>query len=162
MERYIQQLIEMLRTAKTKPLTPPYTDPLPEEYDCPELRGTEEYLAGEQGTFETYFNIKRNEFPPDTKLTDAQMEVLVTEMLDLLAVHHYVADLPEDITPRDAYNALLRQWTQQHCCVSCGNVHLEFYEDPELASYYEEFHKEMAKWESEYEERQKTGGDKSD
>jgi hypothetical protein len=65
-------------------------------------------------------------------------------MLSLLAAHNFVADLPDDITPRDAYDALLRRWDGEPVSyVSSGHSHLEFYDDPELERYYEEWKKEF-------------------
>jgi hypothetical protein len=61
-------------------------------------------------------------------------------MLSLLMTHRYDADLPAGITPRDAYNALLRRWNGSSVpyVSAAGHVHLEFWEDPELAKYYPE------------------------
>jgi hypothetical protein len=138
MQRYVEQLVEQLRAAQTLVVTPAYVE-LDEEFKESEgIRGAEEYLAGPIGTLEGLLKIKRGQFPPDHKLNEEQVVLLVEETLDLLEAHHYVADLPEDITPRDAYNALLRRWGEEVSYVTSGNLHLEFWEDEELAAYYPE------------------------
>jgi hypothetical protein len=143
MKNYVSQLVEKLRAARALVITPPYIE-LEPEFDIPEIRGAEEFLADPQDNFEGYFKIKRAEFPPADRLTAAQTKTLVNEILSLLAAHHFAADLPEDITPDDAYNALLRRWDGEPVSyVSSGHCHLEFYDDPELERYYAEWKKEL-------------------
>ncbi|MDR2673482.1 MAG: hypothetical protein LBC18_01065 [Opitutaceae bacterium] len=143
MKNYVSQLVEKLRAARALVITPPYVE-LEPEFDIPEIRGAEEFLAGPQDNFEGYFKIRRAEFPPDDRLTAAQIKTLANEMLSLLAAHNFAADLPDDITPRDAYNALLRRWDGEPVSyVSSGHSHLDFYDDPELERYYAEWKKEI-------------------
>jgi predicted deacetylase len=142
MQKYVEQLVEQLRAARAVVVTPAYVE-LAEEFEGNEaIRNAEEYLAGPIGTLEGLLKIKRGHFPPDHKLSEAQLVLLAEEMLGLLAAHHYVADLPDGITPHDAYNALLRRWVEEVPYVTSGNLHLEFWQDEELAAYYPELENE--------------------
>ena len=136
MQRYVEQLIEELRAARSLHIEPPLVDLDDEFMQIPAIRAAEEYLAGPVGTLATIFKIDRKHFPPDNRLSDEQVILIASEILSLLMAHRFVADLPENIEPRDAYNALLRHWDEQVSYVSDGHCHLEFWEDKELAKYY--------------------------
>jgi hypothetical protein len=128
----------MLRAARLLKIEVNQVELEPRFACIPSIVAAEQYLAGALKNFEGYFRIKRNEFPPDSRLTEEQVITLASEMLALLMTHRYDADLPKGITPRDAYNALLRRWNGAAVpyVAAAGHVHLEFWEDRELAKYY--------------------------
>jgi hypothetical protein len=138
MQRYVEQLVEELRAARSVHVELPLVDLDDEFMQIPAIRAAEEYLAGPVGTLATLFKIDRKLFPPDTRLSDEQVILIASEILSLLMAHRFVADFPENIEPRDAYNALLRRWDEPVSYVSDGHCHLEFWEDKELAKYYPE------------------------
>jgi hypothetical protein len=138
MQRYVEQLIEELRAARSIHVELPLID-LDEEFlQIPAIRAAEEFLAGPVGTLASIFKIDRKLFPPDNRLTDEQVILITSEILSLLMAHRFAADFPENIEPRDAYNALLRRWNKPIPYVSDGHCHLEFWNDKELAKYYPE------------------------
>jgi hypothetical protein len=134
----VEQLVEELRAARSVHVELPLVDLDDEFMQIPAIRAAEEYLAGPAGTLASLFKIDRKLFPPDTRLSDEQVILIASEILSLLMAHRFVAEFPENIEPRDAYNALLRRWDEPVSYVSDGHCHLEFWEDKELAKYYPE------------------------
>jgi hypothetical protein len=130
--------MQELRAARSLHIELPVLDLDPEFLQIESIRNAEEFLAGPIGSLATLFKIDRKLFPPDSRLSEKQVILLASEILSLLMAHRFVVDFPDEIEPRDAYNALLRRWDTPVPYVSGGHCHLEFWEDKELAKYYPE------------------------
>jgi len=78
--------------------------------------------------------VSKELFPASTQLEDDEIKIIVEKILDVWAVYHYLADLPEGLPIRIAYETLLSVWDETVSCFPVGNFHFDFYE-MELEQY---------------------------
>jgi len=96
MERYVEQLIEELRSAhKTKGVS---------EYS--EFEGDDEPIV----TMVQLTGIAPTAFPPVEKLSESQLQKLSEELIALIESYNYIINLPKRLPPGIAYQMLLSRW----------------------------------------------------
>ena len=81
-----------------------------------------------------HLSVSKELFPASTLLEDDEIKIIVEKILDVWAVYHYLADLPEGLPIRIAYETLLSVWDETVSCFPVGNFHFDFYE-MELEQY---------------------------
>jgi len=81
-----------------------------------------------------HLGVSKELFPASTQLEDDEIKIIVEKILDVWAVYHYFADLPEGLPIRIAYETLLSVWDETVSCFPVGNFHFDFYE-MELEQY---------------------------
>lgn len=81
-----------------------------------------------------HLGVSKELFPASTLLEDDEIKIIVEKILDVWAVYHYLADLPEGLPIRIAYETLLSVWDETVACFPGGNFHFDFY-DLELEQY---------------------------
>ncbi len=81
-----------------------------------------------------HLGVSKELFPASTQLEDDEIKIIVEKILDVWAVYHYLADLPEGLPIRIAYETLLSVWDETVSCFPVGNFHFDFYE-MELEQY---------------------------
>lgn len=81
-----------------------------------------------------HLGVSKELFPASTLLEDDEIKIIVEKILDVWAVYHYLADLPEGLPIRIAYETLLSVWDETVSCFPVGNFHFDFYE-MELEQY---------------------------
>ena len=115
MQKYVEQLLEMLREAHNNRPAPRYIE-LPEEMEC--LRDTidlEMSMEEEERTMENIFGVPQIYFPPENRLSDEQIRQLIQGILDLWRVFHYEAAFRKDeFTEREQYTRLVNHWKECH------------------------------------------------
>jgi len=81
-----------------------------------------------------HLGVSKELFPASTQLEDDEIKIIVEKILDVWAVYHYLADLPEGLPIRIAYETLLSVWDETVSCFPVGNFHFDFSE-MELEQY---------------------------
>ncbi|THH40690.1 hypothetical protein [Neolewinella litorea] len=139
MQRYVDQLTEDLRTAahqrreRPRPLADQYFVNEEERQRAELIRhfsDVERYVSGASNSnMYVALGFAPEVFPPAERLTDAQLEALVRDLLDLWAAHRTLADAPEGVPPRLLYPQLLRLMYEDYFDPGdSGYHHLEFCE----------------------------------
>lgn len=75
-----------------------------------------------------HLGISKELFPTPTQLEDDEIKIIVEKILEVWAAYHYLADLPEGLPIRIAYETLLSVWEEIVPCCPFGNFHFDFYE----------------------------------
>lgn len=113
MEKYIQQLLELLKTAHDNRPTPSYLE-LPEEMEA--LRDVielEKSLEADEQTMENIFGVPQINFPPENRLTDEQIRQLKDGIMELWQAFNYEADFRKDeFNERQQYTKLVEKWKE--------------------------------------------------
>lgn len=111
MNRYIEQLLEILYEAQSNRLAPSYLE-LPEEMECfRDVIELEKSLEENDQTLESILGVPQVYFPPEERLTDEQVWQLKEGILELRRVFHYEADFRKgEFNERQQYNKLLEKW----------------------------------------------------
>lgn len=131
MQRYIEQLIEMLHEAQSHRPAPRLME-LPEEMEA--LRDVIELEASlkEDGqTMESIFGVPQIYFPPENRLNDEQINQLKEGILELWREFHYEADFRKgEFNERQQYTKLVECWKE---CVPVfrgtnGTWHIEMFD----------------------------------
>ncbi len=130
MQRYIEQLIEMLREAHDNRPSPSFIE-LPEEMeDLRDIIEFEKSMEEDEQTMENVFGIPQIYFPPEDKLNDEQIQLLKKSILELWHVFHYEADFRKgEFNERKQYTMLIEKW-KKHVPVfrgTNGTWHFEMY-----------------------------------
>lgn len=128
MEKYIEQLIgDMREAAKNLPPVPDFD--LPEEMEC--LQGVMEWEEAEYKPFEEWFGIEKKVFPPSDKLSDVQIKVMVSELINLWNAYNFHPTLPDNLPDRLTYDIMVNFMDEPVQWISEGMCHIEFCEyDP--------------------------------
>jgi hypothetical protein len=132
MQRYIEQLVEMLQEAHFNKPQPRYLE-LPEEMEC--LRDIIDYEKsieeGEEYTMESIFGIEQIYFPPENRLSDEQVKTLLDAILKLWQVFNYAAVFRKgEFNDRQKYTQLVTHWkeTVPKMRGSNGTYYIELYD----------------------------------
>ncbi|MDR2466130.1 MAG: hypothetical protein LBD35_01950, partial [Prevotellaceae bacterium] len=89
MQLYVTQLLEMLHEAKQNRPSPRYLE-LPEEMEClRDVIDLEMSLEEEEHTMESIFGIEQIYLPPENRLSDEQIRLLIDGITDLWHEFHY-------------------------------------------------------------------------
>lgn len=75
-----------------------------------------------------HLGVSKEIFPASAQLEDDEIKMIVEKILDVWAAYHYLADLPEGLPIRIAYETLLSVWDETVSCYPVGNFHFDFYE----------------------------------
>jgi hypothetical protein len=81
-----------------------------------------------------HLGVDKEVFPPLGQLEDDEVKVIIDKILDVWAVYHYFADLPEGLPVRIAYETLLSVWDEVVSAFPVGEFHFDFY-DRDLEQY---------------------------
>lgn len=131
MERYIEQLLEILHQAKSNRPSPRHLD-LPKEMEA--LRDVIELeisLEEEHQTMENIFGVPQIYFPPENQLTDQQAGTLKQGILELWHAFHYEADFRQgEFNERQQYTKLVEYWKRDVPVFrgTNGTWHIEMYD----------------------------------
>jgi hypothetical protein len=129
MQNYVSQLLSDMKAAeKNLPTNVDYSLLHPEHPAADAgLNFIIEYEMSPRHTMDDLFGIKAEQFPPEAKLTDEQIEQLTDAILQLWAAFNILADFPDVVPLRTLYTVLLKRWTEETTqYVSEGHIHLEF------------------------------------
>lgn len=100
MDKYIQQLIEMIREAhENKP------EPRKMSFD-EEMEEIEGLFDSNHKTMEYHFGISLDYFPPVEKLEDKHFDILVPEILSLWNTFNYYPSFPEKLPNKFRYQKM--------------------------------------------------------
>lgn len=131
MEKYVNQLIELLQEAQHRRPSPCKLG-LPDEMEWLEdMMDIETIISGPEYTMEHIFGVEQYYFPPEERLSDSQIQILITEILNLWHVFHYEADMREgEFTEREVYTKLVGYWKESFPLLrgTNGTWHIELYD----------------------------------
>jgi hypothetical protein len=131
MQQYINQLLETLREAYNNRPAPRYLE-LSEDMEClRDIIDMDMSLEEDEQTMESIFGVPQTSFPPESCLTDGQIEQLTTSILDLWRVFHYDATIRKgEFTEREIYTKLVDYWKKTIPLVrgTNGTWHIEIYD----------------------------------
>lgn len=139
MEKYIQQLIDDIRTAGLK-IKPPhevweYADP-DDEIELEDISQVEKYVYGEEIPISTITGIDDIMLPPPHKLSKNQMAALAEELEKLLELKNFALEFPENLPMHMRYPFIKKFWEEKHVEMSFGTSHIEFCQyEPENCPY---------------------------
>jgi hypothetical protein len=131
MERYTQQLLELLKSAHDNRPTPSYLE-LPEEMEA--LRSVielEKSIESEEQTMESIFGVPQISFPPENRLTDEQIRQIKAGIIELWQAFNYEADFRKgEFNERQQYTKLIEKWKETVPVYrgTNGTWHLEMYD----------------------------------
>lgn len=74
-----------------------------------------------------HLGVSKELFPASEQLEEDEIKIIVDKILDVWAVYHYLADLPEGLPIRIAYETLLSVWDETVSCYPVGNFHFDFH-----------------------------------
>jgi hypothetical protein len=81
-----------------------------------------------------HLGVNKELFPPSSELESDEIKLIVEKILDTWAAYHYLAELPEGLPIRIAYDTLLSVWDDIVGCYPEGNFHFDFC-DVDLEQY---------------------------
>lgn len=90
-----------------------------------------------------HLGVNKDIFPAAAQLEDDEIKMLVDKILDTWATYNYIADLPEGLPVRIAYEALLSVWDETVTCCPFGSYHFDFY-DQDLDQYVDPKYKKCS------------------
>lgn len=129
MKKYLNQLIEEFHKA-TFNIKPPSeiwdSVDLNDEGEVEDMAYAEQFIYGTPQKLSDIIGIEKSKFPSDQKLTNEQVELLVTEMIRLLHFFNFIPGFPEKVPARTKYRMLVEKWESEQVSVSFGEVEIEF------------------------------------
>lgn len=129
MERYIEQLIEDIRHSANS-IPPPGELWKDVDMDNPneteDISFAEQFINGEPQQLSLILGICKEQLPPPNQLRDAQVTLLLNEMVQLLQKFHFVPEFPEKAPDNLRYKVLRDHWDEEQVLVGGGQVHIEF------------------------------------
>lgn len=99
-------------------------------------------LDYKQKPLSEHIGVSKDLFPTSAQLEEDEIKIVVEKILDVWADYHYLADLPEGLPIRIAYETLLSVWDETVPCCPFGNFHFDFY-DRELEQYVNKKNKNL-------------------
>ena len=131
MQKYVNQLVEILKEAHQNRPSPRYLE-LPEDMEClRDVIDLEMSLEEDEQTMETIFGVPQIYFPPENRLSDEQINQLMEGIIALWRAFHYEADFRRgEFTEREQYTKLVECWGKTHPIFrgSNGTWHIEMYD----------------------------------
>ena len=131
MQKYVDQLLEMLQEAQSNRPAPRYIE-LPEEMEClRDVIDMEMSIKEEGPTMESIFGVEQIYFPPENRLSDDQIGQLKRGILDLWRAFNYEADFRRgEFTEREQYTKLVENWKESHPLLkgTRGTWHIEIFD----------------------------------
>lgn len=131
MQKYINQVLEIMQNAKGNRPSPRYME-LPKEMEyLRDIIEIERSLEEDEHTMESIFGVPQMYFPPENRLTDEQIGQLKTGIIELWRAFHYEADFRKgEFNERQQYTKLVEKW-KEHVPVfrgSSGEWHIEMFD----------------------------------
>ncbi|MCL2649932.1 MAG: hypothetical protein FWD60_02760 [Candidatus Azobacteroides sp.] len=131
MQKYVNQLAEMLEEAQQNRPSPRYLE-LPKEIEClRDVIDLEMSLEEDEKTMEAIFGVPQIYFPPESRLSDEQISRLVESIIALWRVFHYEADFRKgEFTEREQYTKLVECLGKTYPLFrgTNGTWHIEMYD----------------------------------
>jgi len=127
MEKYIKQLVEDIRNAHRQ-LKKEETEKAEtfEQY----IEEVERFIAGEEDLIQQPFgyhcNLKKEQFPPPSRLTFEQMNRICEALDNLLFTWNTRADFPDELPVEMAYETLVSVLDRKFIAPTSGFIGLEF------------------------------------
>ncbi len=131
MQRYIEQLIEILREAKSNRPSSRHLDWLKEMEALRDVIELEISLEEGGQTMESILGVPQIYFPPENRLTDEQINQLKEGILELWHKFHYEADFRKgEFNERQQYTKLVEHWKKDVPVFrgTNGTWHMEMYD----------------------------------
>lgn len=129
MEKYINQLVDLIREATNK-IKPPHEiwDNADPDYDVEleDLSHVEKFIYGEELPISQITGIDVAMLPPPDKLTYEQQAMLASELEGLLINKHFFLDFPQTFPADRRYPFIRKFWSENHVELSFGENHIEF------------------------------------
>src|SRR5690554_5484614 len=131
MQKYIIQLLELIKTAEENRPVPSYIE-IPEEMEVfRDLIELEKSIEEDEQTMENIFGMPQYYFPPENRLTDEQILMLKTGIVELWSAFNYQAEFREgEFDEREQYTKLVENW-KEHVPIfqgTYGTWHIEMYD----------------------------------
>ena len=137
MEKYINYLVADIQQAARNLPVRPYLDL---DSDAEDLRGIIEYESTPEKPMQEWFKLSKENFPPVNKLSKAQLELLVDQLLKLWKAYRFEPFLPEGLPAEITYNLLVGSLEKPVIWVSQGRINIEFCDNnPENCPFPEEY-----------------------
>lgn len=89
-----------------------------------------------------HLGVSKDIFPPADQLENDEIKAIVEKIVEVWAVYNYIADLPDGLPVRIAYDTLLSVWDETVPCFPFGHFHFDFYE-LELQQYVDPTYKKI-------------------
>jgi hypothetical protein len=139
MKRYIEQLLEDIRkAAASAPHLHEQKHYLTDEEELDEhFEEIESYVHGENNIpLSSIVGIPANMLPAPSKLSRAQIKLLVKELVRMLNSWNFYPDFPENVPDEMKYRALISVWDSEQTYMRSGQMHIEFCDyDPEKCPF---------------------------
>ena len=130
MDRYIKQLVDDINQVISQLPEPPSplwdSVDIYDEGEIEDMSYIESTFYSERFMLSDILQIEADSFPPDDKLNDNQIKLLIDALHALLEYHHFEAAFPDTISERTKYKLLLKAMKTNQPKVSFGIVGLEF------------------------------------
>jgi hypothetical protein len=128
MQRYIEQLIEDIRTAATHAPPDPFDDPDLEKEDMfmLEMEESEKFVEGPYELLCDVVGIPLKALPAPERLSIEQIILLNDELEILLNAYNYYPEYPENVPEVMLYNAYLQVWESEVSRVRFGHFIIGF------------------------------------
>lgn len=108
MNRYIEQLIEMIRVAH-------HNKPAPRKISFEEkMEEIENFWEENHPTMAFHFGIPQEYFPPIEKLEEKHFDILVPELLSLWQTFNYHPSFPEKLPNKLRYEKMREELNKNH------------------------------------------------
>jgi len=131
MQKYIIQLLELIKTAEENRPVPSYIEIPKEMEDFRDLIELEKSIEEDDQTMESIFGVPQYYFPPENRLTDEQILMLKTGIVELWSAFNYQAEFREgEFDEREQYTKLVENW-KEHVPIfrgTNGTWHIEMYD----------------------------------
>lgn len=115
MDRYIAQLVEMIREAH-------YNKPEPRKMSFEEeMEEIEVLFSDKHPTIAFHFGIPQEYFPPVEKLEEKHFDILVPEILSLWQTFNYYPSFPEKLPNRFRYQKMREELNKSHPLIKGTN-----------------------------------------
>ena len=101
----------------------------------------EAWMSGEgaRPMFEI-FDLKSEQFPPEERMTEKQIEKVNTAIIELWFSFNFTAEYPEKLPSRSVYSLLVKEMHNSSIVVSEGMIHIEFCDnDPSQCPFDAEY-----------------------
>ena len=116
MDKYVAQLVEMIREAHENKPEPRIFQSFEEE-----MQDVESFLVESHTSLEFHFGISQDYFPPVEKLEEKHFDILVPEILSLWDTFRYLTSFPEKLPSRLKYQRLREELKKNHPLVKGTN-----------------------------------------
>lgn len=128
MQRYVEQLIEDIKTATSMAPDDPFEEDELDEMEAleMELEEAERFVSGPQEKLADILGIPKNLLPAPERLNNDQKKSLNTVLIPLLKAFNFYPELPENLSEELIYKALYDIWNHEHVYMSSGHYYIEF------------------------------------